>query len=336
MYLSFLGTSSGTPTKQRNVTGITLQRVKHKRWYLIDCGEGTQHQLLHTSLSLRQLQAILITHVHGDHCYGLPGLLASATLQGRTKPLLIIAPAAIQEWLHSTLTLSQTRLSYTIEYIALESVTEAIQLADFQVQPIALSHRVLSYAFRFEEYPSQPTTKLDQDKLKAANIPPSTVWGRLQSGETVVLEDGRVLKAEDYLLHVPASTPKAMIIGGDNDKPELLAPYLEQVSVVVHEATYVQAVADKVGPTPQHSTAKQVAEFAERYQVPNLVLTHFSPRYSIDISPIVEEATAYYHGRLFLAADFQTYQLNAQGILRLVEEKVELSPAQELDVMATD
>lgn len=331
MLISFLGTSSGTPTKQRNVTGIALHSAQHKRWYLIDCGEGTQHQLLHTALSIRSLSAILITHVHGDHCYGLPGLLASATMHGRTEPLVIIAPAAIEQWLTQTLELSQARLSYSITYIAIESLVAPVMLPDFQVQAIALSHRVPSYAFRFEEKPTKPSIKLNQDKLKADHIVRGAVWGRLQRGETVTLEDGRILSPKDYLINTSASAPRAVIIGGDNDKPELLAPYLNQVQVVVHEATYTQAIADKVGPNPQHSSAKQVAEFAEHYQVPNLVLTHFSARYSADVSPLEEEARLYYHGALFLAHDFQTYHLDTQNILRLRVEEESLPLALEVD-----
>ncbi|CAM5602375.1 Ribonuclease BN [Stutzerimonas stutzeri] len=94
-YLVFLGTSSGTPTPARNVTGLALQEDAGKAWYLIDCGEGTQHRLLRMPLSLHDLRAIFITHVHGDHCYGLPGLLASAGMMGRRHPLEIIAPAGI-------------------------------------------------------------------------------------------------------------------------------------------------------------------------------------------------------------------------------------------------
>ena len=92
MNLLFLGTSAGVPTKTRNVSGVALHESKGKGWYLVDCGEGTQHQVLHTKLTFHSLKAILITHVHGDHCYGLPGILASAAMGGRTAPLPLVAP----------------------------------------------------------------------------------------------------------------------------------------------------------------------------------------------------------------------------------------------------
>ncbi|WP_444997439.1 MBL fold metallo-hydrolase [Aliikangiella sp. IMCC44359] len=97
MELIFLGTSSGVPTKNRNVSGLAIKMQKNKHWYLVDCGEATQHQILHTKLSIKYLEAIFITHVHGDHCYGLPGLLASMSMAGKTEMLTIVAPKNIEK-----------------------------------------------------------------------------------------------------------------------------------------------------------------------------------------------------------------------------------------------
>ena len=102
MNIVFLGTSAGVPTKTRNVTGIAVREERGNGWYLVDCGEGTQHQILHTSLSINALRAIFITHIHGDHCYGLPGILASAAMNGRKAPLKIMAPSGVREWVEAT------------------------------------------------------------------------------------------------------------------------------------------------------------------------------------------------------------------------------------------
>lgn len=123
MDLIFLGTSSGTPTKQRNVTGLALAADSGKAWYLVDCGEATQHQLLHTPLSLNGLRAIFITHVHGDHCYGLPGLLASAAMAGRKDPLPIVAPKGIEAWIRATLELTAVFLPFALEFIPWKAST---------------------------------------------------------------------------------------------------------------------------------------------------------------------------------------------------------------------
>ena len=118
VFIQFLGTSSGTPTKQRNVSGLALQESKGRGWYLIDCGEATQHQLLHTKLSLNTLKGIFITHVHGDHCYGLPGLLGSAGMTGRTEPLTIVAPAGIREWIEATQRFTEFHLSFELNFVS--------------------------------------------------------------------------------------------------------------------------------------------------------------------------------------------------------------------------
>ncbi len=139
--LTFLGTSAGVPTKQRNVTALAIeclnphtsgvqqgsrqqnnQNKKSRPWLLIDCGEGTQQQLLHTKLSLHQLTAICITHVHGDHCYGLPGLLASAAMSGRREPLTLIAPKAISALLDAFILHTELYLPFTLNFVSIEDL----------------------------------------------------------------------------------------------------------------------------------------------------------------------------------------------------------------------
>jgi ribonuclease Z len=140
----------------------------------------------------------------------------------------------------------------------------------------------------------------------------------LQQGGQVVLDDGRVVHGDDYLL--PPRARRKIVIGGDNDTPALLAQELADAQVLVHEATYTEPVLHKVGPAPQHSSALRVARVAEQARVPNLVLTHFSPRYQKEHGPlsmadIEAEARSAYGGQLFLAEDFATYALARDGTL---------------------
>ena len=308
MELIFLGTSSGTPTKFRNLSGVALKLQNSKFWNLFDCGESTQHQLLKTPLSLLKLRSICISHVHGDHCYGLLGLLASASMDQRKEPLTIIAPTDIQHFLDSAFKYTQLNLSFDINFIAIENVTESIELDDFTMDITELSHRVPSYAFTVTE--KNIEAKLDQEKLIADGIPPSSVWNKIQKRQNVQLDEGRLLKTEDYL--IVDRTPRIITICGDNDSPELLKNI--KTDVLVHEATYTDAVLQQVGQRKvQHSSAKQVAEFAESIELKNLVLTHFSARYTNEnISEIQNEAKLYYSGNLFLAYDFDVYHLNKQ------------------------
>ncbi|GAA3529271.1 ribonuclease Z [Zobellella aerophila] len=317
MDIIFLGTSSGTPTKTRNLSGVALRKAGSKPWFLIDCGEGTQHRLLHTNLSLNSLQAVCITHVHGDHCYGLPGLLASATMSGRSAALTIIGPAAIREFIEATQKATQLRLSYPVNFVDVAGMSGVFDGDGFDIDAVALSHRVPSFAYVFVE--TGLSRKLDVTRLKADAIESGPVWGQLQRGEDVILPDGRVICSRDYLLEV--RKPRKVIISGDNDTPALLAESAKSAHVLVHEATYTEAVAEKVGAGPRHSSAKAVAQFAAEAAIANLILTHFSPRYKdsggsgLTIGDIELEARTCYAGNLLLANDLDMFHLDRAGTL---------------------
>lgn len=313
MDIVFLGTSSGTPTKQRNVTGLALLAGNARSWYLIDCGEGTQHQLLHTPMSMMGLRAIFITHVHGDHCYGLPGLLASAAMSGRKDPLTIIAPEGVATWINATQQQTALHLPFKLDFIPVETL-DAWNDETIVVEVARLSHRVPSYAYSFTE--AKRDASLDVDKLIRDGVPRGICWGKLKKGEDVNC-DGVNLKSVDYLYY-PYKARK-IVVGGDNDCPELLSEKCKEADVLVHEATYTRDVAARLGNSFQHSSAASVAAFAESIGLPNLVLTHFSPRYQSNAgqSPSIEdirtEAAAIYHGQLFLAEDFGRYELSKSG-----------------------
>ena len=275
MEFTFLGTSAGTPTRSRNVTGLALCLSGPKPWYLVDCGEGTQHQLMRTRYSVMQLRAMFITHIHGDHIFGLPGLLTSASMLGRTEPLDIIAPPQVRRFIDAVIENSDSSLSYPLSFINSEAPDFYWQDDHLGVTNVALSHRVPCRAYVFTERNLE--RQLQKEKLVADGIEPGPQWGDLQKGKDVLLDDGRLLRSDDYT-HIPR-TARKIIVGGDNDTPELLKDACQGTHVLIHEATYTQDVADRVGPWPQHSSAQQVARFAQATKLPNLVLTHFSSRY---------------------------------------------------------
>ncbi|MCA1771943.1 MAG: ribonuclease Z [Halomonas sp.] len=313
MNLLFLGTSAGVPTKQRNVSGVALREGTGKGWYLIDCGEGTQHQVLHTKLSLNALKAILITHVHGDHCYGLPGLLASAAMNGRTASLTIVAPAGIKAWLDATCEATQLSLPFDLEFICSDDLP-SVEFENIAVATYRLSHRAPSYAYGFTE--RKVDAALDVDKLAQKGILRGPLWGQLKQGIDIEFA-GEQLKSRDFLIF--KHQPRKVVIAGDNDQPDLLREACASAQVLVHEATYTEAMAEKAGDVG-HSYAKQVADFAESVQLPNLVLTHFSPRYqpnphaSPSIEDLRKEAQSVYSGSLYLAWDFLELTLSKSGL----------------------
>jgi ribonuclease Z len=175
---------------------------------------------------------------------------------------------------------------------------------------------VPSFAYSFSERVIE--NKLDVAKLASAGIAPGPEWGQLQQGNDITSADGRVLRAADYFL--PPRKQRKIIVGGDNDRPDLLAAQAQAAEVLVHEATYTEDVFEKIGSAVQHSTAKRVAQFAGDAGIRNLVLTHFSPRYQdqkgkVTLSDIEAEARAVYTGNLFLANDLERYVLDRQGNL---------------------
>lgn len=311
MKFTFLGTSAGTPTKARNVTALALEYGEGRSWYLFDCGEATQHQLLHTRLSLVKLRAVFITHVHGDHTFGLPGLIASASMAGRTEPLAIIGPAPVKLFIETALASTDSNVNYELQFIDVSTTGFYWDDGAVRVSATALSHRVPCFGYLVEERRIEKSLLVD--KLVADGVPPSKAWGQLHKGEDVTLEDGRHFYSKDYTQL--KRRPRKVIIGGDNDKPELLHQVCSEAHLLIHEATYTQAVSDHVGPAPQHSSAEQVARFAQAVGLPNLILTHFSARYQFShdsaplIAEIAEEARKFYSGNLHLAKDFAEFEL---------------------------
>ncbi len=312
MEITFLGTSSGAPTKQRNVSGIALKESKGKDWILIDCGEATQHQLLHCSLSINHLKAILISHIHGDHCYGLPGILASAAMGGRTAPLILVAPKAIWSWIEATIAHTQLYLPYEVQFTEVESLPH-FDCGQFSISTITLSHRVESYGFAFVE--QNIDKSLDMEAVTAMGIPRGPLWGEIIKQDHIEFE-GRTIST-DELSHI-AYPPRRVLICGDNDNPQLLDDVATDFDVVVHESTYTSAFSHQAK-EHGHCTADEIAKAAQRLSVKNLALTHFSARFQLEglsknnIEEIRVEAQNHYQGKVYLARDLETYFLPAKG-----------------------
>lgn len=320
--LTFLGTSSGVPTLTRNVSALAVQAapalLPGSGWWLIDCGEGTQQQLLRTRLSPHDLAGVCISHVHGDHCYGLPGLLASAGMGGRHKPLHLIAPPSVWQWLQATRQCTDLHLPYPIDFTDIATLHgPPLTLADSGQASLRLSthpqeHRAPSHAFRFEL--RQRQVRLDAAALRAAGLPPGPAWRALQQGQDV-MHQGRLLRSADFV-HAPTRR-LAAVLGGDNARPDVLRAACEGAHLLVHESTYRQPALQKAGPGPMHSSAQQVAAFAQAAGLPGLILTHFSPRHHSEAEQdlLMQEARAQYAGQLHLARDFEVYALDFDGHL---------------------
>ena len=275
MEVTFLGTGSGAPTRQRNVSAIALQLPQRAEWWLFDCGEGTQHQLLRAPhLRLSQLSRIHITHVHGDHLFGLPGLLASRALaMGGSTPVHIHAPESVEGWLRATLRVSMMRYGFPVHFVP---IREGIAHSDdeFTVTAAPVRHRVEAWAFAVREH-DQPG-RFDIEGARALGIPEGPVYGQLKRGETVVLPDGRSIDGHSL---VGADRPgRKVVFSGDTAWSPELVTLAERADLLVHEATYAEQdkqLAERAG----HSTAAGAARAAREAGARALVLTHFSSRY---------------------------------------------------------
>jgi len=311
MEIMFFGTSAGTPTKSRNVSAIAVIESVGSSWHLIDCGEGTQHQILHSQLSLNSLSTIFITHSHGDHCYGLPGLLASAGLNGRTKPLKIIAPKGIKQWIELTQQVSELYLPYELEFISPNDVSNC-SFDQFIISSIPLSHRIACFGFAFTELHVKQSLSIEN--IKSKGIPQGPLWGRIQAGHDIEFE-GMVYKSKDFCDE--PRPPRKIIICGDNDQPNLLEFESKDCDVLVHESTFAEDMSESAK-SVGHSYAGLIASFAQNASIPNLILTHISARYSNKLKTLQDEARREYSGNLFIASDFDRYNLNADGQLTLL------------------
>lgn len=275
MELIFLGTSAGVPTRTRNVTAmlLNLQHPTRAGLWLFDCGEGTQHQLLKTAFHPGKLDNIFITHLHGDHLFGLPGLLCSRSMAGNVQPLTIYGPQGIREFVDTTLRLSGSWTDYPL---VVKEITAGLVLDDGlrKVTAFALNHPVECYGYRIEE--QDKPGALNAQALMAQGVAPGPLFQKLKQGETVTLDDGRVINGQDFL--APAEPGKKLAIFGDTAPCPSALELARDVDLMVHEATLEQAMEEKANGRG-HSSSRQAAQLALEAGARRLVITHLSSRY---------------------------------------------------------
>lgn len=309
MEIYFLGTNAGVPTLQRNVTSIALRLLEERRtFWMFDCGEGTQHQVLRSPLRLGKLEKLFITHLHGDHLFGLPGLLSSRGYQGGTSPLTVYGPPGIKAYLDISLSASQSRIPYKLEIIE-HSGGLVFEDDTFKVEAGLLEHRIDSYGYRVTEKDSPGN--LDAELLKSYGLKPGPLYGKLKRGEDITTEDGTVIRAAD-VIHAP-KRGRIVAILGDTRPCEGTLPLAQDADLIIHEATFAHDLAD-MAYQYHHSTARQAAELACEAGGRELLLTHFSSRYSSqeELIPLLEEAQAIFPATL-LAEEFCTFPVHRRA-----------------------
>ncbi len=299
--VTILGSSSATPAFNRFPSSQLLNI--NERFYLIDCGEGTQIQLNRFGLKRSKIDCIFISHLHGDHYLGLVGLLSSLNLDGRTNPMDIIAPPELQEIIEIHLKHSKTEIKFPINYIPTQaSTTEIIYTNDdITVETILLSHRLPCTGFIFKETPKPRNIR--KDKLEELQIPVEKI-PEIKLGADFETADGVLIRNSEITFDPPV--PRAYAYCSDTI---MITTFLDQISGVdalYHEATFLHDRIERATET-YHTTALQAAKIAEMANVKKLLIGHFSARYN-DLHPLLEEAQSVFP-KTFLAVEGETFTI---------------------------
>ena len=268
--LVFLGTSGSAPTAARAPTALLVRRGGDR--LLFDCGEGTQRQLMRSTVGLPDLDQIFITHYHGDHYLGLPGMLKTFQLRQRELPLTVYGPPGLRE-LFSGLRRVFGKLAYELELVEVRA-GEALERDGYRILAYPVHHGVSAVGYALDEY-DRPG-RFDEAAADALGIPFGPERGGLQRGESITLPDGRVITPDTVVGE--ARPGRRVVLPGDTAPVETVRVLSEGADVLVHEATFAEEERDRAADT-LHSTALQAAEVARDAGVRLLALTHVSPRY---------------------------------------------------------
>ncbi|HER23450.1 MAG TPA: ribonuclease Z [Candidatus Atribacteria bacterium] len=311
----FLGTGSGIPTSIRNVSSIALVFINKNKLWLFDCGESTQQQIQKTSLKLSKLEKIFISHLHGDHLFGLPGLLASRGLRSgeNQKKIQVFGPEDIDIYLQETLNITKTYIPYEIEIkIIPTNLSTGIIWEDEEVvvRYTEVNHNVRTYAYSVEEKKDRNHFLIE--KARRLNIPPGPIYRTLKEGKAVELPNGRIFQGKDFLSKVKKG--RKLVFSGDTTYCKNLLHLAKCADLLIHEATFSQQE-DDLAKRNFHSTTTIAAQVAQEAQVKQLIITHISSRYSsnnkltIKESDLLTEAQSIFPVTI-LAEDFMEYEIS--------------------------
>jgi ribonuclease Z len=301
--ITFLGTSAGVPTRSRNVSCVALRLPQRGEVWLFDCGEGTQHQLLRSDLKLSQVTRIFITHLHGDHLFGLVGLLASAGMAGHAERIDVYGPRGLDDYVRDITRSSETHFSYPAEVHVVEAGT-VFEDEEFTVSCLPLKHWVRTFGYRVVE--RDRAGAFDVERAVAAGIPPGPLYGRLKRGERITLRDGREVEGRDFC--GPSVAGRRVVYCTDTIYCPSAVELARDADVLIHEATYAGQDED-LARRSLHSTTLMAASVASEAGAEQLILTHLSPRYApgnaVEPDDLLAEARAVFP-RTELAHDFLT------------------------------
>jgi len=292
MKLVFLGTSAAQPTPERGLTCICLE--KEGEILMFDAGEGAQISYLKSGLGWNKKMKIFVTHLHGDHCIGILGLLQTMTLQNRIEPMEIYGPDGIEEFIAANIKVLNFGLSFPV---MITTVREGIIVNEktYTINSCEADHSITSYSYLFQE--KDKPGRFFPDKAKELGVPEGELWHKLQTGQDIQVGD-KIVKSSDVLGEKRPG--KRIGISGDTRPTKKLEEFFKDCDYLSFDSTFSHELQDKALET-HHSTAKEAADLAKKANVSNLILTHFSARYN-DESVLLEEAKTI-HSSVIAAKD---------------------------------
>jgi len=295
MRLIFLGTSAAAPTLKRSLPATVLQ-CPTEQW-LFDCGENIQRQMMASKISFHKKTKIFLTHLHGDHVLGLPGLLQTMALMDRRNPIQIYGPLGIKEFLVCCQQTLNFELTYQVEINEIVKPGVIVEEAGYIVEVVKSNHTIESYSYVFEEKPHPG--EFFPEKAIALGLPEGESWSKLQKGETIVLSNGKTVNPDEVM--GPNRQGRKIVYTGDTRPFEAFAAFAKGADVIIHDCTFDDALAVKAE-VNGHSTSSQAADQAKAANAKMLVLTHISARYSY-AEVLLEQAKKIF-GNTVLAEDF--------------------------------
>ncbi|NLF88635.1 ribonuclease Z [Candidatus Bathyarchaeota archaeon] len=296
----FLGTSGSVPTMKRSLPCVVVQCPKEQ--WMFDCGENVQHQMMGAKVSFHRKMKIFISHLHGDHVLGLPGLLQTMALMERKEPLQVYGPIGIKKFLECTAETLHFGVNYPLEIIEITGEGPIIEQGEYHLAAVKSNHAVESYCFAFTEHPRPG--RFYPDKAKALGIPQGELWSKLQSGKEVIAPNGNTVKPTDVM--GPLRSGRKIVYTGDTKPFDAFADFAKDADLVIHDCTFDDSLTQKAD-VDGHSTPTQAAGQAKSANAKQLALSHISARYP-DATPLLEQAKKVFPNTV-LAEDFLEIEL---------------------------
>ena len=300
LHVVFLGTAGSIPTPERSLPAIAIRRKDEL--ILFDCGEGVQRQMVKAGVGFHRKTRVFVTHMHGDHVLGLPGLFQTMSLLERERKLEVYGPEGIGAFVEAMKQTVQFSLTFPIEVFEIKEVGIACEEKEYEVHSAWADHVIPSLAYALIEKPRPG--EFHPEKAKSLGVPEGPLWSKLQHGSSVKLPDGRVVKSEEVLGLLRRG--RKIAYTGDSKPSRSLIKLAENADLLIHDATFDDELEDRAR-EDGHSTPSQAAETAKKAKAKWLVLTHISARYK-DPTLLLEQAKKIFP-RVDVAEDFMKIDL---------------------------